>query len=156
MESIVRRLHENRRLDEVSKKKALTKITNDLKQILRDEEYQDKISIVSNSEEGCVDISFKGTEDKFSVYPKKHKISDANSNKTVKVSSIDGAYIKGTTVYDDEDNIIGEALVRLKATHSKSDYSDSIENAEYRFNSKLSDYRRLEKYIDNNVIHNVK
>ena len=44
----------------------------------------------------------------------------------------------------------------MKAIHNKSDYSDSLEDSEIRINSKISDMRKLEKYIASEAINNMK
>ena len=120
------------------------------------ERGHDVVSIIT--EENLEDFdseSFKSADDMFRVYPQRTKLSNENSNKVIKVTSIEGAYIEGTTVYDHEGNEIGEALVRMKSIHNKSDYSESLEDAEFRFNSKITDLKRLEKYISSESINNM-
>lgn len=158
MDTIVKKLIEGRRIDEVRKKDALSALAQALEDRLKQIKgyRKHKLVISPNSDRGCVDVEFEGTGDIFSVYPQKTKISNEKSNKVVKVSDIDGAYIEGTTVYDSEGNVIGEALVRMRAIHNKSDYSTSLEDAEYHFNSKITDLKRLEKYIASEAINNVK
>lgn len=157
MNDKLKRLIESR-LTEAKKKDALDAIAQELRgKLSKVEGYSHhKLLILPNYEEGKVDISFKGTRDKFSVYPQKSKISNENSNKVVKVSDIHGAYIEGTTVYDADGNVLGEALIRRKAIHNKSDYSDSLDKAEYTFNSQITDLKRLEKYIASEAINNMK
>lgn len=158
MEHTVKLLLENRRLDEAKKKEALNSLANELKtRLSRVEGYSHhSLSIVPNPEKGCVDIEFKGTKDRFSVYPQRTKISNENSNKVVKVQDIDGAYIEGTKVYDHDGNLIGDALIRMRAIHNKSDYSTNLDDASYQFNSSISDIRRLEKYIAKDAINKMK
>lgn len=153
-ESIIHAL----RLNESRKKVALESLAKDLSDKLSSIKgySHHNISIVPNLEDTCVDIIFKNTNDSFKVIPQKTKISNENSNKVIKVSSIDGAYIEGTTVYDADGNELGEALIRQKAIHNKSDYSESLDDAEFRFNSKITDLKRLEKYIGREAINNMK
>lgn len=143
-------------LHEARKKIALNNLTDELSRRLSSIKgySHHKLSIEPNMEDGCVDIIFDGTDDMFRVYPQKTKISNENSNKVIKVNSIEGAYIEGTTVYDSEGREIGEALVRMRAIHNKSDYSESLEDAEFRFNSKITDLKRLEKYIGRDAVKN--
>ena len=103
--------------------------------------------ITPNTEDACVDIQYEDLEDMYKVYPQKTKISNENSNKLVYVHDIEGAYIEDTKVYNSDGELIGEAMVRMKAIHNKSDYSSDLESAEYRYNSKLSDMNKLEKYV---------
>lgn len=158
MEHTIKLLLENRRLDEVKKKEALNALASELKtRLSKVEGYSHhNLSITPNPDKGCVDIEFKGTQDSFSVYPQRTKISNENSNKVVKVQDIDGSYIEGTQVYDHEGNLIGDALIRMKAIHNKSDYSSNLEDASYHFNSSISDIKRLEKYIAKDAINNMK
>lgn len=158
MDSIVNKLLESRRIDEVKKKVALDSIVSSLRDKLSSIEgySHHKLSIEANYDEGCVDVYFKDTNDSFRVYPQKSRISNENSNKIEKVENISGAYIEGTLVYDSEGNLLGDALIRRKATHSKSDYSEDLDLAEYRFNSKIADLKKLEKYIASEAINNTK
>lgn len=158
MREIVERLFEFHRIDEVRKSKALDSIVQKLESRLSQISHYSHhdLAIVPNTEDACVDIIFTGTDDVFKVYPRKSKISNENSNRVIKVSDIDGAYIKGTQVYDSEGNLLGEALIRSKATHNKSDYSDKLEDAQFTFNSKITDLRKLEKYIASESINNMK
>ena len=157
MDTTIKRLMENR-LDEVRKKVALDSLADALKDRLSQVEgySHHKLTITPNYEDACVDIEFEGTNDRCRVYPQKTKISNENSNKVVKVSSIDGAYIEGDQVYDSEGNLLGDALIRFKAIHNKSDYSEDLESAEFRMNSKISDLRKLEKHIAKEAINKMK
>jgi len=156
MREIIDRLRTSR-IDEARKKVALEALATELKDKLSKVEgySHHKLSISPNYDEGCVDVLFRGTDDAFRVYPQKTKISNENSNKVISVSSIDGAYILGTKVYDEEGNLLGEALVRTKAVHNKSDYSEDLTKAEYRFNSKITNLQKLEKYIAREAINNM-
>ena len=158
MERTIKLLLEGRRLDEARKKEALQSLASELKSRLPSVKGYSHhgLEIVPNPEKGCVDIEFKGTQDKFSVYPQRTKISNENSNKVVKVQDIDGAYVEGTKVYDHEGNLIGDALIRMKAIHNKSDYSPHLEDAQYQFNSTISDLKRLEKYVARDAINKMK
>lgn len=157
MDTTIRLLMEHR-LDESRKKVALENLVAQLEDRLsRVKGYSHhRLEIIPNYEDACVDILFKDTNDMCRVYPQRTKISNENSNKVVKVSSIDGAYIDGDKVYDEEGNLLGDALIRLKAIHNKSDYSDDLEDAEIRINSKISDMKKLEKYIAKEAINNMK
>lgn len=157
MDSTVKHLMENR-LDEVRKKLALENLASQLDDRLSHIKgySHNRLTITPNYDEACVDITFKDTNDSCKIYPQKTKISNENSNKIVKVSSIDGAYIEGDKVYDEDGNFLGDALIRMKAIHNKSDYSDSLEDSEIRINSKISDMRKLEKYIASEAINNMK
>lgn len=149
MDAIVRKLIEGRRIDEVRKKVALEELAKSLTDRFSSECHRRKnpLMITPNTEDACVDIQYEDLEDMYKVYPQKTKISNENSNKLVYVHDIEGAYIEGTKVYNSDGELIGEAMVRMKAIHNKSDYSSDLESAEYRYNSKLSDMKKLEKYV---------
>lgn len=157
MDTTIRLLMESR-IDEVKKRVALDTLASQLEDKLSQIKgySHHELSITPNYDDACVDIIFKDTNDICRVYPQKTKISNENSNKVIKVSSIDGAYIEGNKVYDEDGTLIGDALVRMKAIHNKSDYSDSLDDAEIKINSKLSSMRKLEKYLASEAINNIK
>lgn len=157
MDTTIRLLMESR-IDEVKKRVALDTLASQLEDKLSQIKgySHHKLSITPNYDDACVDIIFKDNNDMCRVYPQKTKISNENSNKVIKVSSIDGAYIEGNKVYDEDGTLIGDALVRMKAIHNKSDYSDSLDDAEIKINSKLSSMRKLEKYLASEAINNMK
>lgn len=157
MDTTIRLLMESR-IDEVKKRVALDTLASQLEDKLSQIKgySHHELSITPNYDDACVDIIFKDTNDVCRVYPQKTKISNENSNKVIKVSSIDGAYIEGNKVYDEDGTLIGDALVRMKAIHNKSDYSDSLDDAEIKINSKLSSMRKLEKYLASEAINNMK
>lgn len=157
MDSIVKRLINNHRVDEVDKRTALNTLARDLDaKLSKIKGYtHHRLQITPDYKEGRVLVNFEGTDDEFAVYPRRDLGRNPNSNKTEKVSNINGAYIVGTKVYDSAGKFLGEALVRIPATHNKSDYSDSLTNAEFRFNSKVVDLQRLEKYIAREAIINM-
>lgn len=149
---------ESLRLHEAKKKEALDSLAKELRTRLSQVEgyAHHRLSIIPDYSEGRVEITFKGTNEKFYAYPQKSKISNENSNKVVSVESIDGAYIEDNKVYSADGELIGNALVRMKAVHSKSDYSTALDAAEFSYNSKITDLRRLEKYIASEAINNMK
>lgn len=153
-----KKIVESLRLYEAKKKEALDSLAKDLRTRLAkvDGYSHHKLSIIPEYDEGRVEITFRGTGDTFYAYPQKSKISNESSNKVVSVDSIEGAYIEGNKVYNAEGELLGNALVRMKSIHNKSDYSTSLESAEFSFNSKITDLRRLEKYVASEAINNMK